>query len=75
MDIDKFEVLKNPVGNKTDLLSHDLQIMFRRAVDTLGWLTHISKPHLAYYNAHFGTKVMKATTEDSKLMFSIGVSA
>ena len=69
MDIDKFEVLKNPAGNKTDLLSHDLQIMFRRAVGTLGWLTHISKPHLAYYSAHFGTKVMKATTEDSKLMY------
>ena len=42
--------------------------MFRRAVGTLGWLTHISKPHLAYYSAHFATKVMKASVEDGRLM-------
>ena len=69
VDFDKFDPLKNPPGQKTDLLSHDLQILFRQAVGTLGWLTHISKPHLAYYTAHFSTKVMKATVENSKLMY------
>ena len=68
VDIDKFDPLKNPSGNKTDLLDHELQILFRQAVGTLGWLTHISKPHFAYYTAHFSTKVMKATNEDSRLM-------
>ena len=42
--------------------------MFRRAVGTLGWLTHISKPHLAFYSADFATKVMKASVEDGRLM-------
>ena len=69
VDFDKFNDLRNPVGNNTDTLSHELQVIFRRAVGTLGWLTHISKPHLAYYSAHFATKVMKATVADSKLMY------
>ena len=69
VDFEKFSSLKNPPGNNTDLLDNDQQVTFRRAVGTLGWLTHISKPHLSYYSAHFATKVMKASVADGKLMF------
>ena len=69
VDLEKFSNLKNPAGRNTDLLGHELQVLFRQAVGTLGWLTHISKPHLAYYSAHFAPKVMKATIDDSKLMY------
>ena len=69
VDFEKFSSLKNPPGNNTDLLDNDLQVTFRRAVGTLGWLTHISKPHLSFYSAHFATKVMKASVADGKLMY------
>ena len=72
LDLEKFKELQKPKDTlNKELVSEDLQLLFRKALGSLQWLVHNSKPQFSYYATYFASVVMRATAKDCKSLYRV----